>query len=134
MCRTKDGVINLVILIFNIINFAFIITVVTRSAFFAFLMASILGFVITGIFCVINLFANTETKTLHWPEAEVVYTRIWLLYYFIVTIFVLSMANHILQILAGIFGILTAIAYVVKSHHLYITHLAEEPNMVYVKQ
>lgn len=65
-------------------------------------MASILGFVITGIFCVINLFANTETKTLHWPEAEVVYTRIWLLYYFIVTIFVLSMANHILQILAGV--------------------------------
>ncbi|GJQ70272.1 hypothetical protein Trydic_g22712 [Trypoxylus dichotomus] len=111
--QTKDGILNLVLLVLNTVSFVCMVSSVTTG------VAHFLGF----------------TAKIPWPWSymEIIYTEIWMLYYFIVTGFILT-TGIIQYIAAGIFGLITGIAYLIKSLHIYVARIAVEATAVYVRQ
>lgn len=78
--------------VLNAVNFICIVPAVTTSVSNAFMVAAIMGFIITAAFTVAHFSGFTLKVEWPWPFMEIIYTEIWMLYYFIVTGILISMA------------------------------------------
>nr|XP_022899929.1 uncharacterized protein LOC111413253 [Onthophagus taurus] len=123
--RSKSGVLSSALLFLLLISFICIVATGQSSGTqAAFLIATIVGFIVTGFFMAVRLFGLDETFKLPWVFYEFIYVIIWAIFFLVVAALALDFGGS--YIAAGIFGLFTCFVYIAKIAFIYMTEVIKQ--------